>query len=175
MYTNILSTNPTPTKSWALRIQRWEVTALVYLTTWIFPQPFHCLTAPMDHLLHPTISAITGLLLSARLWTNVCLQLKKLQWFMSQNHFFTGLYMFIWGGDIVAIPLKEGMATYSSILAWRIPWTEEPGGLWSIGSQRVGHNWINIARTHIVAMISKPLSFRNNVEIKQWCKRAPIK
>ena len=30
--------------------------------------------------------------------------------------------------------------TYSSILAWRIPWTEEPGGLQSIGSQRVGHN-----------------------------------
>ena len=37
-------------------------------------------------------------------------------------------------------PLEEGMATHSSILAWRIPWTEEPGGLGSIGSQRVGHN-----------------------------------
>ena len=35
---------------------------------------------------------------------------------------------------------KKGMATYSSILAWRIPWTEEPGGLQSIGSQRVGHD-----------------------------------
>ena len=34
-------------------------------------------------------------------------------------------------------PLEEGMATHSSILAWRIPWTEEPGGLQSIGSQRV--------------------------------------
>ena len=34
-------------------------------------------------------------------------------------------------------PLEEGMATHSNILAWRIPWTEEPGGLWSIGSQRV--------------------------------------
>ena len=33
-------------------------------------------------------------------------------------------------------PLEKGMATYSSILAWRIPWTEEPGGLWSIGSQK---------------------------------------
>ena len=32
-------------------------------------------------------------------------------------------------------PLEEGMATYSSILAWRIPWTEEPGGLQSMGSQ----------------------------------------
>ena len=37
-------------------------------------------------------------------------------------------------------PLEEGMATYSSILAWRIPWTEEPGGLQSMGLQRVGHN-----------------------------------
>ena len=36
--------------------------------------------------------------------------------------------------------LEEGMATHSSILAWRIPWTEEPGGLQSIGSQRVRHN-----------------------------------
>ena len=37
-------------------------------------------------------------------------------------------------------PLEQGMATHSSILAWRITWTEEPGGLQSIGSQRVGHN-----------------------------------
>ena len=36
-------------------------------------------------------------------------------------------------------PLEEGMATHSSVLAWRIPWTEEPGELQSIGSQRVGH------------------------------------
>ena len=36
-------------------------------------------------------------------------------------------------------PLEKGMATQSSILAWKIPWTEEPGGLWSMGLQRVGH------------------------------------
>ena len=42
-------------------------------------------------------------------------------------------------------PLKEEMADFSSILAWRIPWTEEPGRLQSIGSQRVGHNWSNWA------------------------------
>ena len=36
-------------------------------------------------------------------------------------------------------PLENEMATHSSILAWRIPWTEEPGGLQSMGSQRVGH------------------------------------
>ena len=37
-------------------------------------------------------------------------------------------------------PLEKGMATHSSILAWRIPWTEDPGGLHSMGSQRVGHD-----------------------------------
>ena len=38
-------------------------------------------------------------------------------------------------------PLEKGMANHSSIFAWRIPWTEEPGGLQSMGSQRVRHNW----------------------------------
>ena len=37
-------------------------------------------------------------------------------------------------------PLEKEMATHFSILAWRIPWTEEPGGLQSTGSQRVGHD-----------------------------------
>ena len=36
--------------------------------------------------------------------------------------------------------LEEGVATHSSILAWRIPWTEEPGGLRSIGLQSIGHD-----------------------------------
>jgi len=37
-------------------------------------------------------------------------------------------------------PLEEGMAIYSSILARRIPWIEEPAGLWSMGSKRIGHD-----------------------------------
>ena len=37
-------------------------------------------------------------------------------------------------------PLEKGMPTHSSVLTWRIPWTEEPGGLQSMGSQRVGHD-----------------------------------
>ena len=44
-------------------------------------------------------------------------------------------------------PLEKGMATHSSILAWRIPWTEGPGGLQSMGSQRVRHNWVTNAFT----------------------------
>ena len=42
---------------------------------------------------------------------------------------------------------EKSMATHSSILAWRIPWTEELGGLQSIGSQRVGGDWSNLAHT----------------------------
>ena len=38
--------------------------------------------------------------------------------------------------------MEEGMATHSSVLAWRIPWTEEPGGLQSMGSQGVGQDWV---------------------------------
>ena len=40
-------------------------------------------------------------------------------------------------GSYLEDPLKKGMATYSRVLVWRIPWTEEPGGLQSMGSQRV--------------------------------------
>ena len=40
-------------------------------------------------------------------------------------------------------PLEKGTATHSSVLAWRIPWTEEPGGLQSM-FQRVRHNWVNV-------------------------------
>ena len=44
-------------------------------------------------------------------------------------------------------PLEKGMTTPSAILAWRIPWTEEPGRLQSMGSKRAGHNWTTFAFT----------------------------
>ena len=44
-------------------------------------------------------------------------------------------------------PLEEGMATHSSILSWRIPWTEVPDGLQSMVSQRVGYNWLTFTFT----------------------------
>ena len=47
-------------------------------------------------------------------------------------------------------PLEKGMATHSSILAWRIPWTEEPGGLQSMGSQRVGPEWVTNAHLNLI-------------------------
>ena len=46
-------------------------------------------------------------------------------------------------------PLEKEMATHSNILAWRIPWTEEPDGLQSMGSQRVGHDWASSHLTYI--------------------------
>ena len=52
--------------------------------------------------------------------------------------------------------LEREMAIHSSILAWRIPWTEEPGGLQSMGSQRAGHDWAHThAATHIPQGLGK--------------------
>ena len=53
-------------------------------------------------------------------------------------------------------PLEEGMATHSTLLAWRIPWTEEPGGLQSTRSQRVGHAW---ATKQIAQIWGMPFQF----------------
>ena len=55
-------------------------------------------------------------------------------------------------------PLEKKMATRPSILAWEIPWTEEPGRLKSIGSQRVGHDWVTNTFTFL-HLYSKDLGF----------------
>ena len=52
-------------------------------------------------------------------------------------------------------PLEEGMATHSRILAWRIPWTEEPGRHQSMGSQRVRHNLVTEQQQIIIIYTSK--------------------
>ena len=62
--------------------------------------------------------------------------------------------------------LEESMATHSSILAWRIPWTEEPGGLQSTGSQRVRHDWSNFALMHTVKSTGINLDFPLASEIQ---------
>ena len=54
-------------------------------------------------------------------------------------------------------PLEAGMATHSRILPWRIPWTEEPGGLYSIGSQRVRHSWNDLVHEHTLYFSSVKL------------------
>ena len=68
------------------------------------------------------------------------------------------------------IPLEEGMARHSSVLAWMIPWTKELSGLQSIGLQRVGHDWsdlIHTARQYILGTIR--LARHNFCEVKsKW-------
>ena len=54
--------------------------------------------------------------------------------------------------------LEKGMETHFSILAWRIQWTEEPGGLQSIESQRVGHDWNDLADRDVYEMAAIPNS-----------------
>ena len=56
-------------------------------------------------------------------------------------------------------PLEKGMATDSSILAWRIPWTEEPSRLKSMRSQRVGHNRSNLAPPSVSTIICRMTLF----------------
>ena len=61
-------------------------------------------------------------------------------------------------------PLKEGMATHSSILAWRIPWTEEPGGVQSRVSQRVSHDCRDQA--HVLGKCQRPRS--GSLSLVKW-------
>ena len=63
-------------------------------------------------------------------------------------------------------PLEEGMATYPSIFGWRISWTEEPGGLQSTGSQRVGHDWSGLAHA---CGLGKMVESEVKVKVAQSC------
>ena len=67
------------------------------------------------------------------LWTSLVAQMVGIYLYCRRSRFDP------WVGKI---PLEKGMATLSSILAWRIPWTEEPGWLQSMGLQRVRHDWM---------------------------------
>ena len=66
-------------------------------------------------------------------------------------------------------PLEKGMATHSSILAWRFPWTEKPGGLQSMGWQRVGHGWATNTFT------SKEVIFKLRYFLKSGEKSISVK
>ena len=61
------------------------------------------------------------------------------------------------------IYLGEEIATYSSILAWKIPCTEEPGGLQFIGSERVGHNWVSTNKQQKYLKTCGPFEVQQNV------------
>ena len=60
----------------------------------------------------------------------------------------------------ISLEGEEGMATYSNILAWRIPWTEGSAGLQSMESRRVGHDWVSNTHTHVPGIVEKPFIFQ---------------
>ena len=77
-------------------------------------------------------------------------------------------------------PLEEAMATHSSILAWRIPWTEEPGGLQSMKSQRVGHTHKVTLSCKVVPLPKRPCVLtggaqgdREPCRLMSWPQGAP--
>ena len=66
-------------------------------------------------------------------------------------------------------PLEEEMATHSGILAWKIPWTEEPGGLQSMGSQRVRHNGVTEhALTLTYLTVSRGNIYKMSNSVRIW-------
>ena len=74
---------------------------------------------------------------------------------MNINSFIYAHFFFFLKQDYI-FHLEEDMATHSSILAWRIPWIEEPGGLQSMGSQRVRHDWAtNHSTAHLYILRGK--------------------
>ena len=77
-------------------------------------------------------------------------------------------------------PLEKEMATHSSILAWRIPWTEEPGWLQPMGSQRVRHNWVSNTFSKVLGAVIdaedtvlrlKRITISNLVSLWGWWDR----
>ena len=75
------------------------------------------------------------------------------------------------------VPLQKGMATLSSILAWKVPWTEEPSRLRSMGSQRVKHDWATNSYTFpswSIAMDAQAPAGRLPLAMVTWCPIAPL-
>ena len=64
-------------------------------------------------------------------------------------------------------PLEKGMATHSSILAWKFPWTEELGKLLSMGSQRVRHNWVTNAHYFHLILVQLMIELKKFFSIMQ--------
>ena len=96
--------------------------------------PSSCINLVLSCLINPNSDkqpplSARGTSLMARLVKNLPVMQENWVWFLDQED-----------------PLEKGMAAYPRILAWEIPRTEEPGGLQSIGSHRVRHDWSNLAQ-----------------------------
>ena len=69
--------------------------------------------------------------------------------------------------------LGKAMATHSSTLAWKSPWTGVPGGLQSMGSHRVGHDWSNLAAAAALEWVAIPFS-RGSSRLRDWIQISHI-
>ena len=122
--------------------------------------PGVCLSScPLSQWCHPTSSSSSHPLLflpsvfpSIRVFSNesaLCIRWPKCWSFsfnISSSNEYSGLISFrIDYLDLLAVQGEKALAPHSSVLAWRIPGTGEPGGLLSMGSHRVGHDWSNLA------------------------------
>ena len=106
---------------------------------------FYLPTLILQHLLLKLLTV--SLVEEINIFESICLHsIKFVQWKLCIDIFgYMYLLSAMWETWIWSLawedPLEKEMATHSSILAWRIPWMEEPGGLQSMGSQRVRHDW----------------------------------
>ena len=121
------------------------ITQARYWTGFLFPPP-EDLCNPGIKLMFLESPALADRLLTHRvtweaLWTSTVCENKDSATFLTK--LLEGIKWIFYKYPLYN--LEKGMTTHSSILAWRIPWTEEPCGLQSMGSQRVGHYWRDLA------------------------------
>ena len=129
---------------------------------WLLPSKDGPYSGPMRYKLIHINSSIISLTINFQIDTNTKIQRKLLQWssnapvdWIPMTKLLTLTCKHLWGKisqtvcrinwpsfeDLLVFLLEKAMAPHSSTLAWKIPWMEEPGGLQSMGSLRVGHNW----------------------------------
>ena len=77
--------------------------------------------------------------------------------------------------ELGELPLEEGMATHSSTLTWRIPWTGKPGGLQSMGSQKVGDNWVTNTFTFFSLLVIVKTKILTNWQEAKWLETYQFK
>ena len=91
----------------------------------------------------------------------------RIAWWREVEHRFWNKIAWIW---ILSDPLEKKMVTQSDILAWEILWTEESGGLQSVGLQRIRHNWVT--NTHFSCSVSQGSGRKDPIKVTEDCEEA---